>query len=324
MGTRLNINDANRTFVVVQGGLYQGDRPVDRVDMTISTDRELVDRGAEEPMGEISDSRIAGMYYYGLHQPEHHQHQHRHRRADSEDTSLRSGSIAGGQFYHLREGSHSDPELSCYGPDPDYYHKEPDYVIEQVRGPERPKIQYYKPAGKQQPQQPQQPQQHMPELQPELDVPQEPAPPPPPPPPPPAVDERVQSEQGPGGDPNAVTDPIVAHYNQLHQRQKQEEQRQQRQKRQQQSQQSQPPQRRYTLLRRNSLESLDSDSSGGFRMRAVGSYERNNYGYGPATLRSRPSRYQRAYRYQIPPPKPASPARFYRFPEDREIYEQRK
>jgi len=326
---------ANRDFVVVQGDLYQGDRPVDRVDLPVATDRDVVESSAE-----IANARIATLYRQ--HYPSGH------GRAESVDDSLLSGSVAGG-FYHLREGSYSDPELSTYGPDYEHYDKQPRYQVERDRSRHyQPTERQHQQQQQQQPterqhQQQQQQQQRMPEPHTESTAPQKPVP---------VVDERAQPEpeqpvQSPGDDPNVDVDPIVAHYKQLQQRQKleeqqqqqqeeqeqeerrqreqlqQQQQQQQRQQQQQQLQHQSSLQRRYALpRRRNSLESLDSDSSGGFRMRAVGSYERNNYGY--ATLRPRPSRYQRAYRYQAPLPRPASPARFYRFPEDREIYEQRK
>ncbi|KAG0197864.1 hypothetical protein BGX28_008640 [Mortierella sp. GBA30] len=111
---------------------------------------------------------------------------------------------------------------------------------------------------------------------------------------------------------------------------------------------SMPKQPKPLLLprRRNSLESLDSDSSGSFRFWGYGGVSgsgsgrggngggsgpdgRDYYSYGgvygpPPYARPRVSRYHRAYRYPMPLPQPVPPAQFYRFPEDRDLYEQRR
>ncbi|KAF9175205.1 hypothetical protein BGX20_007639 [Mortierella sp. AD010] len=109
------------------------------------------------------------------------------------------------------------------------------------------------------------------------------------------------------------------------QEQQQQQQEQQQQQRQQEKQQQQLAPRQTFLRRRNSLESLDSDSSGGmFRTRAIAAAYERNYVYGSNSSRPKEGRYQRAYRYPMPIPQPAPPVHVYRFPEDREIYEQRK
>src|SRR5690606_1142715 len=111
-------------------------------------------------------------------------------------------------------------------------------------------------------------------------------------------------------DPRDELDPIVAQYNQILHRQKLEEQQQQQQP---DTESQQGRLTRPLLRRRNSLDSLDSDSSGGFRGRG-GRYD----------TQPRQSRYQRADRYPLLLPQPVTPVQFYRFPEDRALYEQRK
>ncbi|KAI1299827.1 hypothetical protein EDD11_006363 [Mortierella claussenii] len=250
---------------------------------------------------------------------------------------VQSGETFGKVFYHQREASQSDPEVSRYGHSHDDDDDERYYQEQELR--HEPTI-----AAQQQ---------SLPDL------------------PPPKDD----------------IDPVIAQYNQLQYRQKvqeQEQQLQQLQQLQQQQQQLRPQQSRPPIQpqqrssqalesmirktipprRRNSLESLDSDSSGGFRVRAIagvydrrdllgrqygGGYsdrDRDKYGYGYRDGHSgrdgerrgeeyrreygyvpshpKEGRYQRAYRYPMPLPQGMARAQFYRFPEDRELYQQRR
>ncbi|KAF9925112.1 hypothetical protein FBU30_005071 [Linnemannia zychae] len=89
-----------------------------------------------------------------------------------------------------------------------------------------------------------------------------------------------------------------------------------------QQQQQQQKQRQLLPQRRNSLESLDSDSSsGGFRV--------HDYGFRPTVgggvnRAPKSSRYQQAYRYPMPLPQPVPPAQLYHFPQDRELYDRQR
>ncbi|KAG0324999.1 hypothetical protein BGZ99_001154 [Dissophora globulifera] len=252
------------------------------------------------------------------------------------------------QFYHHREASRSDPEVSRFGLDYEESYQEEELFHPGKLGQDRFQTHYY-----------------------ESD---------------PILTDQIaalavatstdEKELGPRQDlqhPDVQDsiDPIVAQYNQLQNRQRlqeqqrqqeelrlQREQQRQQQKEQQQQQQQQREQPRQqplhvkagstsrpsqhqqaTLRRRNSLESLDSDSTvsgrGAFRAHAaaVGLYNRDYGGYGvshgstsssSAGGPSRENRYQRAYRYPMPLPQPVPPAQFYRFPQDRDMYERRK
>ncbi|KAF9097925.1 hypothetical protein BGX23_007631 [Mortierella sp. AD031] len=96
-------------------------------------------------------------------------------------------------------------------------------------------------------------------------------------------------------------------------------------------QQQQQQQHRHLLpRRRNSIESLDSDSSGGgFRVHDYGFRPTGGIGVGVGVGGSRvpkdgSSRYQRAYRYPMPLPQPVPPAQFYQFPQDRDLYDRQR
>ncbi|KAF9189156.1 hypothetical protein BGZ51_009822 [Haplosporangium sp. Z 767] len=225
-------------------------------------------------------------------------------RFESGGTSAQPGSISLGQFYHHREGSYSDPELSHYSTDFDHDYEQDQYFdrMRYMKDQVQPKEDHQQPQSQQRTEPtPPSGSTNMPHQA--------------------LTHQRVQQlqQQHPATprypDPRDEQDPIVAQYNQIFYRQKLQEQQRQQYVGNQQERLARP-----LLRRRNSLDSLDSDSSGGFRVRG-GRYD-HNYGYGPA--RPRQSRYQRAYRYPIPLPQPVPPVQVYRFPEDRALYEQRK
>ncbi|KAF9568312.1 hypothetical protein EC968_002965, partial [Mortierella alpina] len=288
-----------------------------------------------------------------------------HERNESAETnSAQSSLISGGQFYHHREGSRSDPELSHYGHDYEHYVRQMlleeqehqrRYYQQQLQGraPPPPVESFASaPAPEPAPLTHQRVQQLQDQLQ--------------------RHDEKGQQLPIPSTqylDPGDNVDPIVAQYSQIQQRQKELEQEQQKfQQRQQDaaapelapepepepapeverpppkqrlptedrpSTNTLPKQPKPLLLprRRNSLESLSSDSSGSFRFwgyanASRAAYDRDYYGYGggydAVYARPKASRYHRAYRYPMPLAQPVPPAQFYRFPEDRDLYEQRR
>ncbi|KAF9941613.1 hypothetical protein BGZ67_004444 [Mortierella alpina] len=289
-----------------------------------------------------------------------------HERNESADTnSAQSSLVSGGQFYHHREGSRSDPELSHYGHDYEHYVRQmlleeqehhQRYYLQQLQR-RAPPVESF--ASALAPDSASLTQERVQQLQDQLH----------------REDEGAQQQPIPSTqllDPRDELDPIVAQYSQIQQRQKEHEleqqQLQQRLERQQDAaapapepgpkpeQESEPerpplkqrlrtedepststmPKQPKPLLlprRRNSLESLSSDSSGSFRFwgyanASRAAYDRDYYGYGggydAAYARPKVSRYHRAYRYPMPLPQPVPPAQFYRFPEDRDLYEQRR
>ncbi|KAF9132204.1 hypothetical protein BGW39_000639 [Mortierella sp. 14UC] len=148
-------------------------------------------------------------------------------------------------------------------------------------------------------------------------------------------------------------DPIVAEYNLLQHRQKLQEQQRTQQELQYQEQQQRrqlqheqgrdnqqqratmspprppPPVRQPRQLlpqRRNSIESLDSDSSGGgFRVHDYGFRPTGGVGGGVSRVpKGSSSRYQQAYRYPMPLPQPVPPAQLYQFPQDRDLYDRQR
>ncbi|KAF9910393.1 hypothetical protein EC991_006658 [Linnemannia zychae] len=145
-------------------------------------------------------------------------------------------------------------------------------------------------------------------------------------------------------------DPIVVEYNLLQHRQKLQEQQRTQQELQYQEQQQQrqlhheqsrdnpqhratmnphlpPPVRQRQLLphRRNSIESLDSDSSsGGFRVHDYGLRPTGVGGGVSRVPKGSNSRYQQAYRYPMPLPQPVPPAQLYQFPQDRDLYDRQR
>ncbi|KAF9362010.1 hypothetical protein BGX26_006527 [Mortierella sp. AD094] len=257
-----------------------------------------------------------------------------HTKDESGDTSFLSTSDSMGigmgqqQFYHHREASRSDPELAHRRVDQRELYQDQKLYPDNQDHDQRYDGRDHSPERSQAYQNPPQQQE---QSEPSSSQP-----------------KPQQSEDLP--EPKDDIDPIVAQYNQLQyrqklqeqkrqqqeieeQRQQQEQQQRQQQERQQQEQQRQQEQEQEQraprppfLRRRNSLESLDSDSSGGmFRTRAMAAAYDRNYGYGPnSSSRPKEGRYQRAYRYPMPAPQSVPPIQVYRFPEDREIYEQRK
>ncbi|KAF9208216.1 hypothetical protein BGZ49_009436, partial [Haplosporangium sp. Z 27] len=233
-----------------------------------------------------------------------------HQREESGESSIVTTSefmgigVAQRQFYHQREASRSDPELA---------HRRVDEFADQD--------QIYDSQDREK--EPEQLHNYPPQQQAQLEQ---------------AISQSQPQQDGDISEPKDDIDPIVAQYNLLQYRQKvqerqqqeieqqqQQKQKQQQQKQQQKLRQQQRGPRQPLQHRRNSLESLDSDSSGGvFRARAMAAAYERNYGHGSnSSSRPKEGRYQRAYRYPMPVPRVA-PVQFYRFPEDREIYEQRK
>ncbi|KAF9290982.1 hypothetical protein BGZ68_005569 [Mortierella alpina] len=285
--------------------------------------------------------------------------QNHERNESAETSSAQSSLVSGGQFYHHREGSRSDPELSHYGHDYEHYVRQMlmeeqehqrRYYQQQLQGrapPEEP----YPSASALEPA----PLTHqrVQQLQDQLH----------------RHDEEAQQQPIPSTqypDPRDELDPIVAQYSQIQQRQKEHELEQQRLQQQldrpqdaaapepepepmperpppkqrlrsegEPSTSTMPKQPKPLLLprRRNSLESLSSDSSGSFRFwgyanASRAAHDRDYYGYvggyDAAYARPKALRFHRAYRYPMPLPQPVPPAQFYRFPEDRDLYEQRR
>ncbi|CAO3572618.1 unnamed protein product [Mortierella alpina] len=291
-------------------------------------------------------------------QPQNHE-----RNESAETNSGQSSLVSGGQFYHHREGSRSDPELSHYGHDYEHYVRQMlmeeqehqrRYYQQQLQG-RAPPAEAFAPALEPEPAS--LTHQRVQQLQDQLHK----------------QDEEVQQQPAPSApypDPRDELDPIVAQYSQIQRRQKEHELEQQKSQQHVERQQDvaaaapepapepgleperPPPKQRLRsedgpststmprqpkplLLprRRNSLESLSSDSSGSFRFwgyanASRAAYDRDYYGYGggydAAYARPKASRYHRAYRYPMPLPQPVPPAQFYRFPEDRDLYEQRR
>ncbi|KAF9952040.1 hypothetical protein BGZ70_000752 [Mortierella alpina] len=291
-------------------------------------------------------------------QPQNHE-----RNESAETISAQSSLVSGGQFYHHREGSRSDPELSHYGHDYEHYVRQMlleeqehqrRYYQQQLQGRAPPAESS---ASALEPEPAALTHQQVQQLQDQLC----------------RQDEEAQQQPTPSvqyPDPRDELDPIVAQYSQIQRRQKEHEleQRKSEQHLERQPDAAAPapepateqgleperplpkqrlrseeelptstmPKHPKPLLlprRRNSLESLSSDSSGSFRFWGYASasraaYDRDYYGYGggydAAYVRPKASRYHRAYRYPMPLPQPVPPAQFYRFPEDRDLYEQRR
>ncbi|KAG0073687.1 hypothetical protein BGZ90_011381 [Linnemannia elongata] len=148
---------ANDNFVTKGSRPYQFDREFENnINDNKSNDRN--NNGGKgftrEPFSATSDPRIAALSHYGLQQqqrgvPNNHHFLH-HQRGDSADTSVLSMSTTtdslapaslgavGEGFYHHREASRSDPELSHYGLDHEHYLERMHYLEEQDR-----QAQYY-------------------------------------------------------------------------------------------------------------------------------------------------------------------------------------
>ncbi|KAF8938857.1 hypothetical protein BGZ58_011307 [Dissophora ornata] len=310
--------DSSRNFVAKGDDSYLRERELDKGKGPAATvDTEIINRSTGGP-SRLQNPRVTAMHYNDRALHENH---------ESGDTDFESGAesavaaaaaiTVAGLFYHHREASRSDPEVSRFGLDREIHQEEPQYLEDQHQQQEHLQTQFYEPE---------------PVASESL--------------PPPATTATIdksqiqQSLQYP--DPQEDVDPIVAQYKQLQQRQRLQEQQQQQelqqqreqQRQQRQQQQGDAPRQLLKALprRRNSLESLDSDStaSGGgiFRAHAaaVGIYNRE-YGYGPSgpgSARLKGSRYQRAYRYAMPLTQAVPPVQFYRFPEDREMYERKR
>lgn len=229
----------------------------------------------------------------------------------SGDESIQS-SVSG--FYHNREGSRSDPELGRYGLDHEHYLEQMRFLAEEEENA-RLKLHQRELEGNEAPD----PVEHKDDQKPTHISQQLPA----------SVQQKSQqNRQQPSSSryPNEAEeqDPVIAEYNQLQYQQQQQQQQQRQQQEQQQrhyqqsSSRKQPPPRR-----RNSLDSLESDYSLGYRPEYR--YDRS---YSPVPVepsrpryahqqQQQPERYQRSYRYPMPIPQPAPP-QTYRFPDERD------
>ncbi|KAG0354677.1 hypothetical protein BG005_006301 [Podila minutissima] len=232
---------------------------------------------------------------------------HRLHHQVSRDDSIQSSDVSG--FYHNREGSRSDPELGRYGLDHEHYLEQMRFLAEEEEAA-RSKLHQRELEGTEDDPNPKKPN----DDQKPTDTSQQP---------PTIVQQMSQQQPQPSSSryPNDTEeqDPVIAEYNQLQYQQQQRRQQEQRQY-------QQPSSRRQPLpRRRNSLDSLDSDYSTGYRPEYR--YDRN-YNPVPVEPSSRPryahqqqpqqERYQRAYRYPMGMSQPAAPPQVYRFPDERD------
>ncbi|KAG0019943.1 hypothetical protein BGZ82_011744 [Podila clonocystis] len=225
----------------------------------------------------------------------------------SKDDSIQSSVVSG--IYHNREGSRSDPELGRYGLDHEHYLEQMRFLAEEEEAAQF-KLHQRELESKEDDPDPRKPGDHQKPTdasqQPSANIQQEPQQPQP-------SFSRYPSD-------TEEQDPVIAEYNHLQYQQQQRRQQEQQKHYQQPSSGRQPPPRR-----RNSLESLDSDYSIGYRPEYR--YDRN-YNPVPAEPSSRPryahhqqpqqERYQRAYRYPMGMSQPAAQPQVYRFPDERD------
>ncbi|KAF9318221.1 hypothetical protein BG003_011615 [Podila horticola] len=228
----------------------------------------------------------------------------------SRDDSIQSSVVSG--FYHNREGSRSDPELGRYGLDHEHYLEQMRFLAEEEEAA-RFKLHQRELEGEEKNPDPKQSNGD----QKSADASQLPS----------NAQQKVQQPRPSSSrylDVTEEQDPVIAEYNQL-QYQQQQQQRQRQQQEQQRHYQQPSSGRQQPPRRRNSLESLDSDYSVGYRPEYR--YDRN---YNPVLVEpsSRPryahqqqpqqERYQRAYRYPTGMSQPAAPPQVYRFPDERD------
>ncbi|KAF9544002.1 hypothetical protein EC957_000271 [Mortierella hygrophila] len=152
---------ANDNFVSKGSSPYHFDRDFDDNSKDNKSNARNNNGGkgfTREPFSATNDPRIAALSHYGQQQQQgrgrggvHNSHHHlHHQRGDSADTSvlststttdsLASAPLGAGRegFYHHREASRSDPELSHYGLDHEHYLERMHYLEEQER-----QAQYY-------------------------------------------------------------------------------------------------------------------------------------------------------------------------------------
>ncbi|KAI9232536.1 MAG: organic solute transporter Ostalpha-domain-containing protein [Podila humilis] len=225
----------------------------------------------------------------------------------SRDESIQS-TVSG--FYHNREGSRSDPELGRYGLDHEHYLEQMRFLAEEEENARFKLHQRELEGNDDAPDPVEQRNDEKPahaSQQPPASVQQKP--------------QQHQQQPSSSRYPNEPEeqDPVIAEYNQLQYQQQQRQQQEQQQRHyQQSSSRRQPPPKR-----RNSLDSLDSDYSIGYRPEYR--YDRN---YNPVPVepsrpryahqqQQQPERYQRSYRHPMPIPQPPPP-QTYRFPDERD------